>query len=65
MKSIKPTLYTLPIASRYLGVPYKQLLSACKYGEIPYYQLGTSLRMVKPDEVLEYIRQVNKGGYHG
>jgi len=55
-------LITLKKASELSGIPYRQILSACNTGEIPYYQISKSRRLVDIAEVISIMRVEINGG---
>ena len=57
-----PKLYTLKEASKLTRIPYRQILSACNAGEIPYYKIRQSRKMILINEVMAAIK--NDGGPH-
>lgn len=56
----EPYLLTIKQAAIRLGIQYRQLLDATNAGEIPYYQIGKSRRLVSVSEVLDCIKHSQK-----
>lgn len=51
---IEPLL-TIKQAAKVLGIEYRQLLRGVEAGQIPFYQIGKSRRMVRVSEILSSI----------
>lgn len=51
-------LMTIKKASAALGIEYRQLIRGVEAGQIPFYRVGTSRRLVRLSEVLASMRQL-------
>ena len=60
---ISATEYTtVPILAKQLGIIYHALLRAVNAGLVPSYKPFGDRRLVKPAEVIAYIKRTREGG---